>query len=123
MTNHFIARQEKTANLTKSHRRSPKQEKELATLLNGRRTAASGSRDEKGDVRIKNVVRIEAKTTKNKSFPLTLEMINKIESIATQSGEMPVMVIEFNDGSGRKLKEGVFMPMYALETLLANQKG
>ena len=120
--NHFMRRMEQTKNLSGSHRRSPKQESELAALVRGRRTAASGARDEKGDVRIKGVARIEAKTTKNKSFSVTLDMVNKIESIATQAGEMPAMVIEFNDGFGRKLGECAVIPMYALETLLANQK-
>lgn len=122
-TNHFLNRMERTKNLSGSHRRSPKQENELAALVNGRRTAASGARDEKGDVRIKGVTRLEAKTTKNKSFSVTMDMIDKIETAATSSAEMPAIVIEFNDGNGRKLKECAVIPLYALQTLLANQKG
>lgn len=121
MSNKFLEREARKANLSNSHRRAPKQERELVQRLGGRRTSASGAKDEKGDVRIKGVVRIEAKTTKNKSFSVSLDMLDKIESAAVASGEMAVMVIEFNDGFGRKLGEVAVMPTYALETILANQ--
>lgn len=81
----------------------------------GRRTAGSGSKMEKGDVRIRGVMRIEAKTTKHKSFSVTLEMIEKIEDAALPATEIPAIVIEFNDGKGRKLKEVAVVPTYALE--------
>ncbi len=122
MTNHFLNRMNKTANLSNSHRRAKKQEKELAKATRGKLTPASGSREVKGDVRVKGVTRIEAKTTKNKSFSVTLDMIDKIESAAIGSAEMPVLVIEFNDGNGRKIKDVAVLPMYALQTLLDNQK-
>lgn len=122
MTNHFLNRAEKTKNLSNSHRRAPKQERALAKSLGGRLVPASGAKDTKGDVRIKGVLRLEAKTTKNKSFSVTLDMVNKIETAATGVAEMPVMVIEFNDGNGRKIKELAVMPMYALQTLIDNQK-
>jgi hypothetical protein len=70
---------------------------------------------EKGDVRIPNVMRIEAKTTKHKSFSVTMEMIEKIEDAALPATEIPAIVIEFHDGTGRKLKEVAVVPVYALE--------
>jgi Holliday junction resolvase len=100
-----------------SYRRSRKQEREIAERLGGRRTAASGSKDEKGDVRVKGVVRIEAKTTKHKSFSVTLDMIRQIEDAALVSGEMPVIAIEFNDGKGKRLKEVAVVPIYVLDLL------
>lgn len=99
---------------TPSHRRSKKQENELATVLKGFRTPASGAKHMKGDVRVKSLLRVEAKTTKNKSFSVTLDMVSKIEEAALQSGEMPVIVVEFNDGMGNKVTELAVMPMYAL---------
>lgn len=117
----FMKRQRKTANLSASHRRSKKQEKELVGRIGGQRTPASGARDVKGDVRIKGVARIEAKTTKHASFSVSLDMIGKIEDAVTSTDEMPVIIIEFHDGQGRKIKEVAVMPMYSLETLLANQ--
>lgn len=105
-----------------SYRRSRKQEKELASRIGGRRTVASGSKDEKGDVRLKNIVRIEAKTTKNKSFSVTLDMIRQIEDAALSAGEMPVIAIEFNNGAGKKIKEVAVVPMYVLDMLRSSDE-
>ena len=100
-----------------SYRRSRKQEQEIAGRLGGRLTPASGSKIEKGDVRVRGIMRIEAKTTKHKSFSVTLEMIEKIEEAALSCGETPVIAIEFNDGKGRKLKEVAVVPMYVLDLI------
>lgn len=104
-----------------SYRRSRKQEKEIAGKLGGRRTAASGSKDEKGDVRLRGVLRLEAKTTKNKSFSVTLEMVRQIEEAALASAEMPVIVIEFNDGRGKKIAEVAVVPMYVLDLIRSSK--
>lgn len=116
--NPFIANVERTANLSPSHRRAPKQENEIAKLIKGRKTAASGAKDVKGDVRLRKVVRIECKTTKNKSFSVTLDMIETLEEAAVLTGEMPIFIIEFNDGKGRKLKDIAVCPSYVLDTLI-----
>src|SRR5262245_59177471 len=65
-----------------SHLRSRRQEKELAKRVSGHRISGSGSGHTKGDVRRKRVVRIEAKTTKYRSFGVTLDMVEKIENAA-----------------------------------------
>lgn len=122
MPNPFLDRAEKTKNLSNSHRRSKKQEASLAKTLGGTRTPASGSGVVKGDVRVKGFVRIEAKTTKAASFSVTRKMIDTIETAAVGAAEMPVMVIEFHDGFGKSLQSVAILPMWALETLLANQK-
>jgi translation elongation factor EF-Tu-like GTPase len=111
----FIKRDERHGN--PSYRRSRKQEKQLAIRVGGRTTAASGSKAEKGDVRKKRVLRLEAKTTKNKSFSVTLEMIHKIEEAAMLSDELPVLLIEFNNGAGKKIKEVVVCPSYVLDEI------
>jgi len=100
-----------------SYRRSRKQEKALATRLGGKVTPASGSKDEKGDVRVKGVFRIEAKTTKHKSFSVTLDMLRQIEDAASLSGELPIIVIEFINEQGRPLKEVAVVPTYVLDSL------
>ena len=102
---------------TPSYRRSKVQEKELAVRIGGRTTIASGSKYEKGDVRLRRVVRIEAKTTKHKSFSVTLDMIAKIEDAALACDELPVIVIEFNDNRGGKVKEIAVVPVYVLDDL------
>lgn len=79
----------------KAHSRSPKQEKEIAKNLGGKRVKGSGCGFEKGDVRIKNKVLVEAKCTEKKSFSVTREMVEKIEDAALGQGELPVIAIEF----------------------------
>lgn len=103
---------------TKSHKRAPKQEKELARRFGGRVTPGSGNKHIKGDIRKKGVVRIEAKTTMARSFSVTLEMINKIEDAALSTNEMPAIVVEFNDGNGRRIKDVAIVPMYVLDLLV-----
>ncbi len=106
--------------LTPSHHRARKQEKELAVKLGGRTTPGSGNLDMKGDIRIKNIARIECKTTKHKSFPVTLEMIRKIQTAAMSAGEVPAMVIEFIDTKGKPINSVAVVPVWALENLIAN---
>ena len=114
-----------------SHFRARKQEKEIAAHMakriwgttsrpNPKRlmVPGSGAGATKGDVRAPNLVRIECKTTKNKSFSVTLEMIEKIETAAINSGEVPIIVVEFNDGRGRKIKDVAVMPTYMMDRIV-----
>lgn len=96
-----------------SHTRAKEQEREIAARLVPR----SGAGDVKGDVRVKNVLRIECKTTKNKSFSVTLDMLRKIEDAAVSAGEMPALIIEFNDGQGNKIGDVAVVPSYVLNEL------
>lgn len=100
-----------------SHQRSRRQEKELASRFRGRMTRGSGRGNEKGDVRVRGLLRIEAKTTKHKSFSVTREMVDKIENAAITTGELPALIVEFNDG-GAKVSELAVIPVWALETLI-----
>lgn len=115
----FVKRTEKTANLTKSHRRAPKQEREIALRIGGKLTPASGAKDIKGDVRVKGISRIECKTTKHKSFSVSLAMLARLEESALSCAEMPAIIIEFHDDDGRKLGEVAVVPTYVLEGLSA----
>jgi Holliday junction resolvase len=100
-----------------SHKRAKKQEREVAKKLGGCRTPGSGNGDIKGDVRVKGFVRIECKTTGKRSFAVTMDMIEKIEAAALSAGEIPVLVVEFNDGMGHRLREVAVVPTYAIEHL------
>lgn len=120
--NPFLRRLARTSNLSNSHRRAPKQEKSLAKRIGGARTPASGAREVKGDVRVKNLLRLEAKTTKNKSFSVTLDMVQKIEQAAIHSGELPAIAIEFTDGFGRVLGEVAVVPIYVLDEICEAKK-
>lgn len=90
--------------------------------LKGTRTPASGARDVKGDVRVRRVLRVEAKTTKNASFSVTLDMVRKIEEAAASGAELPAIVVEFTDGFGRVLAEVAVVPTYVLDTIAENGK-
>lgn len=113
----FISEAGGVAGRSPSHKRAPRQEAELARRVGGRVTPGSGSKSLKGDVRLKRVVRIEAKTTKNKSFSVTQEMVRKIEEAALPFDELPVIIVEFNDGRGRKLSEIAVCPTYVLQEI------
>ena len=98
-----------------SHRRSREQEKEAAARLGGRITKASGAGAfEKGDVRVKGLLRVEAKTTKHKSFSVTGEMLDKIEQQAVMAGEFPAMEIEIEGGARRVY----VVPTWVLDDLI-----
>lgn len=97
-----------------SHKRAKKQEKELAKKLGGRCVPGSGNGDMKGDVRVKGFLRIECKTTGKRSFAVTMDMIDKIEMAAVSAGEIPALIVEFNDGRGHMLREVAIVPTYAL---------
>jgi hypothetical protein len=97
--------------------RSRQQEKSIAIRLGGKTTKASGSKSEKGDVRLRKILRLEAKTTTKKSFSITQEMLDKIEDTAISSGEMPVIEIEFIDDTGKPLRSVCVVPTYVLDMI------
>jgi hypothetical protein len=99
---------------TPSHARSKVQEKGLATRIGGSVVKGSGSGDERGDVRLRKIIRIEAKTTAAKSFQLTVDIVRKLESAIVGTGEIPVIQVELMGGAHRLL----VMPDYAMELLL-----
>ena len=104
-------------NLTKSHRHAPKMEKAIAKRLGGKVVKGSGCGTEKGDVRIRTIMRVEAKCTAKKSFTVTREMVEKIESHALASGELPAIEIEFLDPNGQPSHRLAVMPTYVLEMI------
>jgi len=113
---HFMNRDKKKGH--PSYRRSKKQEKELALRGNGKLVPGSGSGSDKGDIKGYNgVLRIEAKTTQNKSFSVTRDMVKKIEEAALPNGELPALIIEFNDGMGNPELEVAVVPTYVLDSI------
>lgn len=103
---------------TASHRRAPKQERDLATRTGGELVPGSGCSYQKGDVKKAwGIVRIEAKTTKRKSFSVTREMVAKVEDAALGNNEFPAIIIEFLTEQGTPEMEVAVIPMYALTAL------
>lgn len=100
-----------------SVKRSKVQEAETAKRLGGTVTRGSGAGAfEKADVRVKGLVRVEAKTTKRSSYSVTSELIEKIEAQSLQAGELPAALIEVgNEGQRRSC---YVMPVWAVELLL-----
>lgn len=97
-----------------SHKRAPEQESEWAAQLKGRKTLASGSLPgDKGDV-VTPLLRIECKTTSAKSFSVTREMVQKIETEALSTSRIPGIVIEFND-NGKKVMEVAVVPTWVFQ--------
>lgn len=98
-----------------SKARSPIQERETARRLGGIVTKASGGGAfEKGDVRIYGLARLELKTTRHRSFSVSVDMVDKIEGHALQAGEIPVIEIELDSGATKV----AVIPSWALDVLL-----
>lgn len=101
-----------------AYRHSKKQEKSLASRLKGSLVPGSGSGLVKGDVRVQGVIRVEAKATSYRSFSVTLDMIDKIESAAASGGELPVIAIDFIGEDGKVIKQVCVCPSYVLDALV-----
>ena len=98
-----------------SHARSREQEREAAQRLGGRVQKGSGcGHYQKGDVRVPKLVRLEAKTTKHASLPLTVDMIQKLEDACVGADEVPVIEVELRLGKYRCY----VIPDWALELVL-----
>jgi hypothetical protein len=117
--NPILDRLERKAKQSKAYHASPKLEKKLATKVGGYRTAGSGNKIEKGDVRKRGVVRMEHKATQAASFRVTSEMLEKLELAARGCDEIPIMVIEFLDDRGRSFqRELAVLPLSDLLELI-----
>ncbi|GGN51473.1 hypothetical protein GCM10011349_24060 [Novosphingobium indicum] len=103
------------ADRSRKMQQSQRQEKMIADRIGGKRTKSSGAEPfEKGDVRIKGLVRIEAKTTSSSSFRVTTTMIDTIQGHAVQAGELPIIEVELAGGSHHV----AILPVWALDALL-----
>lgn len=98
--NPILDRLERDGKQSKAYRASAGLEKKLAKRTGGYRTSGSGNKNEKGDVRVRGVARIEHKATQHASFRVTKEMLNKIELAARGCDELPIMVIDFLNARG-----------------------
>lgn len=105
-----------------AYRASKGLEKKVAAKFGGHRTAGSGNKKEKGDVRVKNVARIEHKATKHDSFRVTKEMIDTIELAARGCDEMPIIIVELVDPKGKPTHSIACIRVDDLEELLAHAK-
>lgn len=117
--NPLLDRLDRQAKQSKGYWQSPKKEKKLALRVGGRTTNASGSKIEKGDVRIQGVARLEHKITQNKSFSVTREMVSKVVNASVACEEIAAIVVEFiNSTTGKSEGELAIIPMEDLIRLL-----
>ena len=89
-----------------SQKRAKKQERETAVRFGGTSTLASGSKDEKGDVRVRRIARIECKTTKNKSFKSLKTSFAFFLNFAPHANSIPsfkIKLFSISLGNGGKL--------------------
>lgn len=98
-----------------AYQHSRKQERMVAKRVNGRTVPGSGSFDEKGDVRVPKVMRLECKATSNKSFSVTRDMLDAIEQAAMGAGECPVIQIEFMPVAGHRGGRLLVLPDWVLD--------
>lgn len=104
--------------MTPSHHRSKVQEKAAAKRMSAKQTKGSGSSYEKGDVRLKGLLRLEAKTTKNRSFSVTTEMLDKVEQACMGADEVPVIEVELDNASGHPRRVYV-VPAWCVDDLFS----
>jgi hypothetical protein len=77
---------------------SNRQEQRIAKDLGGKRQPGSGAgKWNKGDVVRDGLARLEAKSTRAKSYTLTLDTLRKVVGEA-KDGEIPAVVVHFFDG-------------------------
>lgn len=81
------------------------QEKRLAKVLGGQRSAGSGAFDRKGDVRAATQL-WETKWTGKKSFTVKAEVLEKIIGEALAEGRTPVLGLELNGRNYVIVEEG-----------------
>ena len=90
--------------LKKQRKVSREQEIEIADELGAKVQPASGAMSSaKGDVRKKGVLRLEAKFTTAKTFPLVREELDKIAGECI-NGEKPVFVVDYQDTLTHRLR-------------------
>jgi hypothetical protein len=116
--NPFMTRAAQKSKQGNAFWRAPKQEKDLAKRLNARQVSRSGAGTTKGDVRIAGLIRLEAKATSRRSFSVTIAMLDKIRNAALASDEMPILVVEFLNQSGKPEAELAICDVKQLEGLI-----
>jgi hypothetical protein len=81
----------------KQKRASMKQETDIMEALGGRRQVGSGALAHlKGDGRVRDKYRVEAKYTRSNSYRLTRQELNKLRG-ECEGSEIPVFVIDYVD--------------------------
>ena len=115
----FTARNEVKHGYGRSTRkRSDRQEGFNARKVSGQVTANSGAGADKGDIKVRGLLREEDKTTRHSSFSLKLDDLRKVAA-AAEGDEIPIMRISFEDDLRRQF---VVVPAGWFNQLLSSYK-
>lgn len=118
LTNPFLIRGKRDKTQSKAYRKSRKTEKRIASRFGGFTVSGSGSGRRKGDVDIRDLFRIEVKTTAKKSFSITKSMLEKIDSAAVTCNQFPAIVVSFIDEiTGKEYNSVAVIPIWAMDLL------
>ena len=120
--NPFMSRAEAKEGKAAAYLRSPDQEAEGAKRLGGWTTPASGAKFFKGDVKVKDLARVEYKCTSAMSFTVTRGMLKNIGAAAVANGEIPFVEVEFLDPKGKPADRIAVIQASELEILLNRLK-
>lgn len=98
--------------------RSGLQEKNLVDKLNAVLVRGSGRGKDKGDVKIKDILKVECKNTKKIGFTITSEMLDKMRQMCNVN-EVGFMQIDFIDADSFTIDQCVITDMSVLEEYAA----
>ncbi len=97
-------------------KRASKQEASLASAVGGKTQKGSGNQlSAKGDVRKKGIFRLECKSTTNKSFSMTREILDKISSECLRLERPGLDVLFLNPTTLREEDRWVAIPFSDFE--------
>ncbi|ANO57623.1 hypothetical protein [Vibrio phage vB_VhaS-a] len=111
---------------TSTTRHGLKSEKRVASKMGSRLTIGSGAKDgQKSDATLDAgdyKFRIESKATKNKSFSVKKEILDKIRHEALDTGRIPALTVSFTNELGEALQGGdfVMIPMWLFNEVFNN---
>ncbi|UOX38424.1 hypothetical protein VpasPP24_84 [Vibrio phage Vpas_PP24] len=103
-----------------------KSEKRVAAKMGSRLTVGSGAKDgQKSDATLDTDAynfRIESKATKNASFSVKLDVLEKIRKEALNTGRIPVLTVSFTDELGQVKQGGdhVMIPLWLFNEVFNN---
>lgn len=97
---------------------SRKQEEGIMERIGGRRQPASGAFRDKGDGRLHNHLRMEAKFTRSKQFVLRQGTMSKLRSECSDT-EYPLLVIDFKHRNGVTYDQLAVLPFDKWEKMHA----
>jgi len=102
--------------------KTKKQEKEIASLIKGKRCPASGAFYWAKSDAVSKKFRAECKLTEGKSIRITVEMIKKISKEAFQTHRDPLLAVRFENIEFPYDKDWLMLPARLFKELLTKEE-